>query len=170
MVGFVPTLAGRPIESGEIAGGLIHDHDNFQNAQSFLADGGRRGLQEQVLLSGAWNINPWFAAVESVPMLHIPIGSVGVVISFVGLAHEDVSGAAFKHGDLVNVGHKGVWVPPLHPGRHPTTTRHSPVDQHVQHDRTLAVPGRRCGQLGKPGLDRSPVDRIRREIQGRGTT
>ena len=123
MVGIVTTLDGQPIESGDIAGGLIHDHDNFQNAQSFLADGGRRGLQEQVLLSGAWNLNPWFVAVEQVPMLSIPIGSVGVVISFVGLAHEDVSGAAFKHGDLVDVGHKGVWVTPLFPGKHPVNTR-----------------------------------------------
>ncbi len=123
MVGIVTTLDGRPIDPGDIAGSLIHDHDNFQNAQSFLADGGRRGLQEQVLLSGAWNLNPWFASVESVPMLNIPIGSVGVVISFVGLAHEDISGAAFKHGDLVNVGHKGVWVTPLNPGKHPINTR-----------------------------------------------
>ncbi|MCX6955991.1 MAG: SPFH domain-containing protein [Verrucomicrobia bacterium] len=123
MVGIVTTLDGKPIEPGDIAGGLIHDHDNFQNAQSFLEDGGRRGLQEQVLLSGAWNLNPWFVAVEQVPMLNIPIGSVGVVISFVGLAHEDVSGAAFKHGDLVNVGHKGVWVTPLNPGKHPINTR-----------------------------------------------
>ncbi|MEY2879405.1 MAG: hypothetical protein RLZZ15_1785, partial [Verrucomicrobiota bacterium] len=123
MVGIVTTLDGRPIDSGDIAGGLVHDHDNFQNAQAFLAAGGHRGLQEQVLLSGAWNLNPWFAAVESVPMLNIPIGSVGVVISFVGLAHEDVSGAAFKHGDLVNLGHKGVWVSPLFPGKHPVNTR-----------------------------------------------
>ncbi len=123
MVGIVTTLDGRPIESGDIAGGLVHDHDNFQHAQAFLAGGGRRGLQEQVLLSGAWNLNPWFVAVEQVPMLNIPIGSVGVVISFVGLAHEDVSGAAFKHGDLVNVGHKGVWVAPLYPGKHPINTR-----------------------------------------------
>ena len=123
MVGIVTTLDGKPIESGDIAGGLIHDHDNFQNAQSFITDGGRRGLQEQVLLSGSWNLNPWFAQVEQVPMLNIPIGSVGVVISFVGLAHEDVSGAAFKHGDLVNVGHKGVWVTPLFPGKHPINTR-----------------------------------------------
>jgi len=123
MVGIVTTLDGAPIAPGDIAGGLIHDHDNFQNAQSFLNDGGRRGLQEQVLLSGAWNLNPWFVSVEQVPMLNIPIGSVGVVISFVGLAHEDVSGAAFKHGDLVNVGHKGVWVTPLYPGKHPVNTR-----------------------------------------------
>lgn len=123
MVGIVTTLDGRPIETGEIAGPMISGHDNFQNAQSFIADGGRRGLQEQVLLSGSWNLNPWFAQVEQVPMLNIPIGSVGVVISFVGLAHEDVSGLAFKHGDLVHVGHKGVWVTPLYPGKHPVNTR-----------------------------------------------
>ena len=123
MVGIVTTLDGRPIEAGEIAGTQIPSHDNFQNAQAFIADGGRRGLQEQVLLSGSWNLNPWFAQVEQVPMLNIPIGSVGVVISFVGLAHEDVSGLAFKHGDLVHVGHKGVWVAPLFPGKHPVNTR-----------------------------------------------
>jgi uncharacterized membrane protein YqiK len=123
MVGIVTTLDGRPIEAGEIAGSVIAGHDNFQNAQAFLTGSGRRGLQEQVLLSGSWNLNPWFVQVEQVPMLNIPIGSVGVVISFVGLAHEDVSGVAFKHGDLVNVGHKGVWVSPLYPGKHPVNTR-----------------------------------------------
>ncbi len=122
-VGIVTTLDGLPIDAGEIAGPVVAGHDNFQNAQTFIGGGGRRGLQEQVLLSGSWNLNPWFVAVEQVPMLSIPIGSVGVVISFVGLAHEDVSGAAFKHGDLVNIGHKGVWVAPLYPGKHPVNTR-----------------------------------------------
>ena len=123
MVGIVTTLDGRPIEAGEIAGPVIPGHDNFQNAQAFLYGGGRRGLQEQILLSGTWNLNPWFAQVEQVPMVQIPIGYVGVVISFVGKAHEDVSGVEFKHGDLVNVGHKGVWVSPLYPGKHPINTR-----------------------------------------------
>jgi uncharacterized membrane protein YqiK len=123
MVGMVTTLDGQPIEAGEIAGPTIAAHDNFQNAQAFLDGGGRRGLQEQILLSGTWNLNPWFAQVEQVPMVQIPIGYVGVVISFVGKAHEDVSGADFKHGDLVNTGHKGVWVTPLYPGKHPVNTR-----------------------------------------------
>ena len=122
-VGIVTTLDGLPIDAGEIAGALVLGHDNFQNAQAFIDGSGRRGLQEQILLSGTWNINPWFAQVEQVPMVHIPIGYVGVVISFVGKAHEDVSGADFKHGDLVNVGHKGVWVSPLYPGKHPINTR-----------------------------------------------
>jgi uncharacterized membrane protein YqiK len=123
MVGIVTTLDGRPIEEGEIAGPVIAGHDNFQNAQAFLNEGGRRGLQEQILLSGVWNLNPWFVQVEQVPMVQIPIGYVGVVISFVGKVHEDVSGLEFKHGDLVIAGHKGVWVTPLYPGKHPINTR-----------------------------------------------
>jgi uncharacterized membrane protein YqiK len=123
MVGIVTTLDGRAIEAGEIAGPVIAGHDDFQNGQAFLDGGGRRGLQEQILLSGTWNMNPWFVQVEQVPMVQIPIGYVGVVISFVGRAHVDVSGLDFKHGDLVNVGHKGVWVTPLYPGKHPLNTR-----------------------------------------------
>src|SRR5262245_56251081 len=123
MVGIVTTLDGRPIEATEIAGPVIPSHDSFQNAQIFLEGGGRRGLQEQIILSGTWNLNPWFVHIEQVPMVQIRVGYVGVVISFVGQAHVDVSGLEFKHGDLVNTGHKGVWVTPLYPGKHPINTR-----------------------------------------------
>jgi len=122
-VGIVSTLDGTPIEDGEIAGPVIPQHDNFQKAQSFINGGGRRGLQEQVILSGSWNLNPWFVKVEQVPMTEVPIGYVGVVISFVGRSHEDVSGDSFTHGNLVNKGSKGVWVEPLYPGKHPLNTK-----------------------------------------------
>jgi uncharacterized membrane protein YqiK len=123
MVGIVTALDGKPIDAGEIAGPMVPGHENFQNAQAFLDGGGRRGLQDQILLSGTWNLNPWFVQVEQVPMVQIPIGYVGVVISYVGKAHVDVSGLEFKHGDLVEPGHKGVWVTPLYPGKHPVNTR-----------------------------------------------
>lgn len=123
MVGIVTTLDGRPLQENAIAGLYINGHDNFQNAQKFIELGGTRGLQEQILLSGSWNLNPWFTFVEQVPMTEIQIGYVGVVISFIGKAHEDISGIEFKHGDLVNEGHKGVWATPLHPGKHPINTR-----------------------------------------------
>lgn len=122
-VGIVTTLDGRPIDEGEIAGLYIPNHDNFQNAQAFIDAGGQRGLQEQVLLSGSWNLNPWFVQVEQVPMTEIQIGYVGVIVSFIGKAHQDVSGVDFKHGDLVNMGHKGVWTTPLYPGKHPINTQ-----------------------------------------------
>jgi uncharacterized membrane protein YqiK len=123
MVGIVTTLDGTPISDGEIAALYMPGHDNFQNSQAFMDVGGQRGLQEQVLLSGSWNLNPWMVNVDPVPMTEIPIGHVGVVISFIGKAHSDISGVDFKHGDLVNVGHKGVWVTPLYPGKHPINTR-----------------------------------------------
>ncbi|TAH21049.1 MAG: flotillin family protein [Oscillatoriales cyanobacterium] len=122
-VGIVTTYDGVPIQDGEIAGPIIPNHDNFQNSQKFITGGGRRGLQEQVLLSGSWNLNPWFVGVEQAAMTEIPIGYVGAVISYVGQTSEDVSGAAFTHGNLVNVGNKGVWVTPLYPGKHPLNTR-----------------------------------------------
>ncbi len=118
-VGIVTALDGHPIDQGEIAGSRTPDHNNFQDAQTFLNNNGRRGLQEQVLLSGSWNLNPWFVNVEQVPMTEIPIGHVGIVIAYVGKAHQDVSGDSFKHGNLVKPGHKGVWITPLYPGKHP---------------------------------------------------
>ena len=122
-VGIVTTLDGMSIEEGEIAGPIVAGHDNFQSAQTFMNRNGRRGLQEQVMLSGSWNLNPWFVQVEQVPMTEVSIGYVGVVISYVGQAHEDVSGAAFTHGNLVSRGDKGVWIESLHTGKHPLNTK-----------------------------------------------
>lgn len=122
-VGIVAVLDGKPIPAGDVAGPPVEGHDSFQSGQAFIDAGGCRGLQEQVLLSGSWNLNPWFVKVEQIPMTEVPIGSVGVVVSYVGREHVDVSGADFTHGDLVERGRKGVWVEPLLPGKHPINTR-----------------------------------------------
>ncbi|MBD2143136.1 flotillin family protein [Anabaena sp. FACHB-1250] len=147
-VGIVTTLDGSPIPAGEIAGRLIGGHDNFQNGQKFIDAGGQRGLQEQVLLSGSWNLNPWLVNIEQVRMTEIPIGYVGVVISFVGEDQEDVSGAAFTHGNLVNQGHKGVWVEPLYPGKHPLNTKVMKVELVPTTNIVLNFTDRIVGQHG----------------------
>ncbi len=118
-VGIVTTLDGKAIEDGQIAGEPIANHDNYQDAQKFIVAGGRRGLQEQVILSGSWNLNPWFVHVEQTAMTTVAIGHVGVVISYVGAANHDLSGDAFTHGNIVRKGDKGVWVEPIYPGKHP---------------------------------------------------
>lgn len=119
MVGIVTTLDGAQIEPGQIAGRVIPSHNNFQDADAFLTAGGNRGLQEQVILSGSYALNPWFAKIEEVRMTEIPIGYVGVIISYVGEEGQDLSGVEFKHGNIVARGYKGVWADPLGPGKYP---------------------------------------------------
>ncbi|RFS22000.1 flotillin family protein [Chitinophaga silvatica] len=118
-VGIITTLEGKAIETGSIAGKTIDGHNNFQDVDSFLEKGGYKGLQEQVILAGSYFINPWFAKLELVNMTEIAIGHVGVVISFVGNDGVDISGAEFKHGNIVAKGSKGVWAEPLGPGKYP---------------------------------------------------
>jgi uncharacterized membrane protein YqiK len=122
-VGIITVLDGRPVPAGDLAGPIVTGHESFQRAQAFIDANGCRGLQEEVLLSGTWNLNPWFVRVDPVPLTEIPIGYVGVVVSYVGREHLDVSGDTFTHGDLVEKGRKGVWVEPLLPGKHPINTR-----------------------------------------------
>lgn len=118
-VGIVTTLDGEPIDAGNIAGKQIEGHQNFQDADAFLRAGGNRGLQQQVVLAGLYNFNPWFAQVEQMEMVTVPIGYVGVVNSYVGTEGADLSGEEFKHGNIVAKGHKGVWAEPFGPGRYP---------------------------------------------------
>lgn len=119
MVGIVTTLDGRPIDSGEIAGKAVDGHNNFQDFDTFLENGGNRGLQPSVILAGSYNLNPWALQVEETPMTEIPIGYVGVVISYIGQDGKDLTGTDFKHGNIVEKGSKGVWSEPFGPGKYP---------------------------------------------------
>jgi uncharacterized membrane protein YqiK len=118
-VGVVTIKDGKPLTTGEIAGPEVKDHNSFQDAQAFIDAGGYKGLQEQVILAGRYFINPMFATVEIKPMTAIPIANVGVVIAYVGEPGKDVTGDAFKHGNIVGRGEKGVWNDPLDPGMYP---------------------------------------------------
>lgn len=118
-VGIVTTLDGEPLDKGEIAGGSVAGHRNYQDPMAFISAGGKKGLQEDVILAGTYYLNPWFVIVEQVDMIHIPIGYVGVVNSFVGPEGKDTSGESFKHGNIVKRNEKGVWDEPLDPGKHP---------------------------------------------------
>jgi uncharacterized membrane protein YqiK len=122
MVGVVAALDGEPLPSGQIAGLEFKGHNNFQDFDAFLDSGGFRGRQAQVILAGTYNLNPWAVDVEEIKMTEIPIGHVGVVMSYIGEDGVDVTGAGFKHGNLVTKGQKGVWSEPLGPGKYPINT------------------------------------------------
>ncbi len=84
--------------------------------------GGRRGRQYLSLTDGTYFINRWFATIEEIPKTVVPIGYVGVVISYYGQAGHDLSGEAFRHGERVAEGERGVWERPLGPGKYPFNT------------------------------------------------
>ncbi len=118
-VGIVTTLDGEPLPQGQIAGKDVAGHNNFQDIDSFLHVGGNRGLQPQVILAGSYYINPWAVQIEERPMTDVPIGHVGVVISYMGEDGKDLTGESFKHGNIVSKGYRGVWMEPLGPGKYP---------------------------------------------------
>ncbi len=97
-------------------------HNNFQDIDAFLSAGGYRGRQYQVLADGTYFINRLFATVEYIPKIVIPVGFVGVVVSYTGTKGEDFSGTDYKHGELVKRGYRGVWNEPLMPGKYAFNT------------------------------------------------
>ncbi|WP_222164789.1 SPFH domain-containing protein [Edaphocola aurantiacus] len=118
-VGIITTLDGDPLPSGQIAGQHVGGHNNFQDIDTFLGQGGNRGLQPQVILAGSYYINPWAVQIEERVMTEVPIGHVGVVISYIGEDGKDVTGENFRHGNIVQKGFRGVWLEPLGPGKYP---------------------------------------------------
>nr|WP_199002557.1 SPFH domain-containing protein [Flavobacterium sp. ASV13] len=118
MIGIVTALDGEPIPQGQIAGKFVEDHNNFQDFDKFLEHGGNRGLQPQVMLAGSYYINTWGILIEQNPMTDVPIGYVGVVISYIGEDGQDVTGDTFKHGNIVSKGQRGVWMEPFGPGKY----------------------------------------------------
>lgn len=123
IMGIVTVHDGNPIEQGEIiAPNVGEGHASFQDPEKFLELGGRRGKQIQVLTDGTYYINRLFATVEFRQKTVVPIGFVGVVVSFFGKEGVDTTGANYKHGELVEVGCKGVLEKPLMPGKYAFNT------------------------------------------------
>jgi hypothetical protein len=151
MIGIVTALEGAPLPKGAIANRLgdFEDlaaleadpattdahmveallsvknevHNNYQDFQAFIDNGGRIGLQHDPLLYGAYNLNPFLVSVDLTPMLVIQQGQVAVIKAYVGLATEDTSGADFKFGSLVRPGHRGIWQEPLRTGKYAINPR-----------------------------------------------
>src|SRR5215469_3615179 len=151
MIGIVTTLEGAPLPKGAIANRLggfediaelernpaVKDselveailavknevHNNYQDFQKFLDNGGRIGLQHDPLMYGAYALNPFLVSVELVWMLVVQQGQVAVIKAYVGLPTEDISGSDFKFGSLVRPGHRGIWQEALRTGKYPLNPR-----------------------------------------------
>ena len=97
-------------------------HNSYQEPEKFLTAGGKRGRQERVLVEGTYYVNRLFATVEFIRKTIIPVGYVGVVVSYTGRKGDDLSGKEYSHGELVESGCRGVWRDPLMPGKYAFNT------------------------------------------------
>lgn len=127
--GVVTVHDGPSLPMGDIIAPPVGDmpenpyyHNNFQDPEKFLAGGGFRGRQYQVLTEGTYFINRLFATVELIDKTVIPVGFAGVVVSYYGPKGSDVSGEDYRHGELVALGNRGVWNEPLMPGKYAFNT------------------------------------------------
>jgi uncharacterized membrane protein YqiK len=128
-IGIVTVHDGPSLPPGEIIAPAVgtdradaNFHNNYQEPEAFLRAGGRRGRQYAPLTDGTYFINRWFATIELHPKTVVPIGFVGVVVSYYGRMGRDLSGDAFRHGERVAEGERGVWEKPLGPGKYPFNT------------------------------------------------
>ncbi len=120
-----PALSADQIIAPEVGIDQAHAatfHNSFQDPEKFIAAGGRRGRQLQVLVEGSYYLNRLFATVEMVAKTVIEVGHVGVVVSYNGADTADTSGEDYRHGELVARGSRGVWSDPLLPGKYAFNT------------------------------------------------
>jgi len=130
LVGIVTVHDGPSLAQGEIIAPVVGEnpavqetyHNNFQSPNHYLAAGGNRGRQLQVVVEGTYYVNRLFATVEMIPKTIIDVGMVGVVVSYTGGAGTDLSGIDYRHGELVERGKQGVWSEPLLPGKYAFNT------------------------------------------------
>ncbi len=55
-VGVVTSADGNPLDAGRLHGKAINGHRNFQDAESFIANGGQKGPQVEILTPGTYRI------------------------------------------------------------------------------------------------------------------
>lgn len=130
-------------------------HNSFQEPEKFITAGGRRGRQERVLVEGTYFINRLFATVEFIKKTVIPVGFVGVVVSYTGRKGTDLSGNEYSHGELVENGCRGVWRDALMPGKYAFNTYAGKIE---------LVPTTNFVLLWKSGESGSSFDKNLREI------
>lgn len=157
-IGIVTVHDGKTLSEGTIIAPSVGNdpndeenyHNNFQDIEKFLRAGGFRGKQYTTLVDGTYFINRLFATIEYIPKTIINIGEVGVVNSYYGEKGIDVSGAEYKHGELVAEGCKGIWQNALAPGKYALNTYAAKV---VKVPTTNVILKWISGQMGGHKLD-----------------
>ena len=78
-IGVVVATDGQPIAPGRLLGKRVDGHNNFQNGQAFLENGGQKGPQIDILLPGSYRINSKLFNVVIKDATVVPTKKVGLV-------------------------------------------------------------------------------------------
>jgi regulator of protease activity HflC (stomatin/prohibitin superfamily) len=119
-VGLVTAKDGAPLPEAELVAAHVEAHSDFQDASAFLANGGERGPQYDLLKPGTYYINPLMFDVKLDDVAVVQRGEVAVLVSNVGkepeeLSQQDRLGDA-KERYVVPAGYRGIQAEVAGPG------------------------------------------------------
>lgn len=110
-VGLVTAKDGAPLPPGELVALSVEGHQDYQDASAFLASGGQRGPQYDLLKPGTYYINPLMFDVQLDEVAIVQRGEVAVLVSNVGKEPEDIpheERLAGKERYVVPAGFRGI--------------------------------------------------------------
>ncbi|MHB8375954.1 MAG: SPFH domain-containing protein [Dehalococcoidia bacterium] len=119
-VGLVTAKDGAPLPDAELVAVHADGHNDFQDASAFLASGGQRGPQFDLLKPGTYYINPLMFDVKVDDVAVVQRGEVAVLVSNVGKEPDDVPHderlAEGKERYVVPAGYRGIQAEVAGPG------------------------------------------------------
>ena len=125
-VGKITSMDGASMDAGRLLAKSVDGHDNFQNGNAFLSNGGQKGPQAGILFPGTYRINPRLFTVEMTDATAIPAGKIGLVTAKDGMPlpeKELVARSVTGHDNyqdaskfLANGGQRGPQLDVLPPG------------------------------------------------------
>ena len=83
-IGLVEALDGATLDPRDYVATQVEGHDNFQDGNEFIAHGGQRGPQKDILLPGTYYVNSMLFKVIPESAKEIKPGEVAVIVSNVG--------------------------------------------------------------------------------------
>jgi uncharacterized membrane protein YqiK len=160
-VGIIESIDGDPIPPGKIFAAVVEGHNSFQDGEKFLANGGQKGPQIQILPPGVYRINTTLFSIRKEQLVFIDKGKIGIVTSMDGgpipagrlLARKVEGHSNFENGQafLNNGGQKGPQIEILLPG----TYRINKDLFHLEIQDATVIPANKVGLI--TALDGSPL-------------
>ena len=131
-VGIVEAVDGVPISQGHIFARVIDTHNSFQDGEAFIAGGGEKGPQVQIIPPGTYRINSALFKITIADVVSVPPGQVGIVAAMDGvpmtpgrlLARHVEGHGNFENGHdfLLQGGQRGPQIDVLMPGNYRINT------------------------------------------------